>query len=76
MDVNALSVGLTFDSVSLGTGTHKVKGVIAATGLPPGVTLVEEDVEVEIEITGTADGDAGDGDTSDDGSAAESGDGV
>lgn len=76
VDVNALSVGLTFDSVSLGTGTHKVKGVIAATGLPPGVTLVEEDVEVEIEITGTADGDAGDGDTSDDGSAAESGDGV
>lgn len=84
VDVNALSVGLTFDSVSLGTGTHKVKGVIAATGLPAGVTLVEEDVEVEIEITGTAeDGNAG-GDVSvdvpageaGDGAAAESGDGV
>lgn len=76
VDVNALSVGLTFDSVSLGTGTHKVKGVIAATGLPAGVTLVEEDVEVEIEITGTAeDGNAG-GDVSADVPAGEAGDGA
>ena len=51
VDVSKLSVGLTFDSVSLGVGTHTVRGVIAATGLPAGVTLVEEDVEVEIEIT-------------------------
>ena len=55
VDVSTLSIGLTFDSVSLGTGTHTVRGVIAATGLPTGVTLVEEDVEVEIEITEAAD---------------------
>ena len=52
VDVNSLSIGLTFDSVSLGVGTHKVKGAVAATGLPAGVTLVQGDVEVEIEITG------------------------
>ena len=52
MDLNSLSIGLTFDSVSLGLGTHRVKGVVAATGLPSGVTLVGGDVEVEIEITG------------------------
>ena len=51
VDLSALSIGLTFDSVSLGPGTHAVRGVVAATGLPAGVTLVEEDVEVEIEIT-------------------------
>ena len=51
VDVGNLSIGLTFDSVSLGVGTHTVRGVIAATGLPAGVTLVQEDVEVEIEIT-------------------------
>ena len=54
VDVGRLSIGLTFDSVSLGTGTHSVRGVVAATGLPAGVTLVEEDVEVEIEITEAA----------------------
>ncbi|MGO5094455.1 CdaR family protein [Agathobaculum sp. LCP25S3_E8] len=52
VDLNSLSIGLTFDSVSLGLGTHRVKGVVAATGLPSGVTLVGGDVEVEIEITG------------------------
>lgn len=52
VDINSLSIGLTFDSVSLGLGTHKVKGIVAATGLPSGVTLVSGDVEVEIEITG------------------------
>lgn len=52
VDVNSLSIGLTFDSVSLGLGTHKVKGTVAATGLPSGVTLVGGDVEVEIAITG------------------------
>lgn len=51
VDVNSLSIGLTFDSVSLGVGKHKVKGVAATIGLPTGVTLVEEDIEVEIEIT-------------------------
>lgn len=54
VDVESLTIGLTFDSVSLGTGTHKVRGVIAATGLPSGVTLVQQDVEVEIEITESA----------------------
>ena len=29
--------------------------MIAATGLPAGVTLVEQDVEVEIRITGSED---------------------
>lgn len=55
VDLSTLSVGLTFDSASLGEGTHKVRGVIAATGLPVGVTLVEQDVEVEIRITGSED---------------------
>lgn len=55
VDLSTLSVGLAFDSVSLGEGTHKVRGVIAATGLPAGVTLVEQDVEVEIRITGGED---------------------
>ena len=53
VDVDSLSIGLTYDSVSLGTGTHTVRGVVAATGLPSGVTLVEQDVEVLIEITGS-----------------------
>ncbi len=51
VDVNNLSIGITYDSVSLGTGKHKVKGVATTIGLPSGVTLVEEDIEVEIEIT-------------------------
>ncbi len=51
VDVSSLSIGLTYDSVSLGTGRHKVKGVATTIGLPSGVTLVEEDIEVEIEIT-------------------------
>ena len=51
VDVSSLSIGLTYDSVSLGVGKHKVKGVAATIGLPNGVTLVEEDIEVEIEIT-------------------------
>ena len=50
VDTSSFSIGLTFDSASLGLGRHTVKGVVAATGLPTGVTLVEEDVEVEIEI--------------------------
>ena len=53
VDVNSLSIGLTFDSVSLGLGTHKVKGQVAATGLPAGVSLVGSEVVVEIEITVT-----------------------
>ena len=53
--MDSLSIGLTYDSVSLGTGTHTVRGVVAATGLPSGVTLVEQDVEVLIEITGSED---------------------
>ena len=52
VDVNNLSIGLTYDSVSLGVGRHKVKGVATTVGLPSGVTRVEEDIEVEIEITG------------------------
>lgn len=51
VDEQSFTIGLTCDSVSLGAGKHTVKGVIAATGLPRGVTLVEEDVQVEIEIS-------------------------
>lgn len=50
VDINSFSIGLTVDTVSLGKGKHKVKGLVAATGLPTGVTVVETDVEVEIEI--------------------------
>ncbi len=46
------SIGVTFDSVSLGEGKHEVKGVVAATSLPTGVTMVEEDVVVELSISG------------------------
>ena len=56
---DSLSIGLTFDSVSLGVGRHKVKGVAAAIGLPSDVTLVEEDIEVEIEITENSTGSGG-----------------
>lgn len=52
VETDSLSIGLTFDSVSLGAGRHKVKGIAAAIGLPHDVTLVEEDIEVEIQITG------------------------
>ena len=45
VDVNNLSIGLTYDSVSLGVGRHTVKGVATTVGLPSGVTLVEEDIE-------------------------------
>lgn len=48
VDESIFSVGITIDSASLGEGTHAVKGVIVATGLPNGVTLVEEDVQVSI----------------------------
>lgn len=58
VETGNFSIGLTFDSASLGEGRHKVKGVVAATGLPNGVTVVEEDVEVELEITQT-DADSG-----------------
>ena len=58
---NSLSIGLTFDSVSLGTGRHKVKGIAAAIGLPSDVTLVEEDIEVEIQITEDGSGGADSG---------------
>ncbi len=44
------SIGLTFDSESLGAGTHEVKGVVAATALPNGVTLVEGNVTAQIKI--------------------------
>jgi len=47
----SFTIGLTYDSVSLGAGKHTVKGVVAATGLPRGVTLVEEDAQIEIEIS-------------------------
>lgn len=40
VDVNNLSIGLTYDSVSLGVGRHTVKGVATTVGLPSGVTLV------------------------------------
>ena len=53
--------GMTFDSVSLGTGRHKVKGIAAAIGLPSDVTLVEEDIEVEIQITEDGSGGADSG---------------
>lgn len=56
---DSLSIGLTFDSVSLGVGRHKVKGVAAAIGLPSDVTLVEEDIEVEIEIRENSTGSGG-----------------
>ena len=58
---DSLSIGLTFDSVSLGTGRHKVKGIAAAIGLPSDVTLVEEDIEVEIQITEDGSGGADSG---------------
>ena len=61
VETNSLSIGLTFDSVSLGTGRHKVKGIAAAIGLPSDVTLVEEDIEVEIQITGDGSGGADSG---------------
>ncbi len=51
IEEDMFSIGLTFDSVSLGTGTHEVKGVVAATSLPAGVTLVEADVTVQLEIS-------------------------
>ncbi len=51
VDTDGFSIGLTFDSDSLGAGRHTVKGVVAATSLPAGVTVVE-DAEVEIEIGG------------------------
>lgn len=44
------SIGLTIDTASLGEGTHEVKGVVAATSLPDGVTLVDEDVQVVVVI--------------------------
>lgn len=50
IDVSNFSIGLTVDSASLGEGTHEVKGVVAATGLPSGVTLVDEDVQVTIAV--------------------------
>ena len=61
VETDSLSIGLTFDSVSLGTGRHKVKGIAAAIGLPSDVTLVEEDIEVEIQITGDGSGGADSG---------------
>ena len=61
VETGSLSIGLTFDSVSLGTGRHKVKGIAAAIGLPSDVTLVEEDIEVEIQITGDGSGGADSG---------------
>ncbi len=50
VEEDVFSIGLTFDSVSLGAGKHKVKAVVATTALPAGVTLVEEDVTVELSI--------------------------
>ena len=61
VETDSLSIGLTFDSVSLGAGRHKVKGIAAAIGLPHDVTLVEEDIEVEIQITGDGSGGADSG---------------
>ena len=61
VETDSLSIGLSFDSVSLGTGRHKVKGIAAAIGLPSDVTLVEEDIEVEIQITGDGSGGADSG---------------
>lgn len=78
VDANSFSIGLTFDSASLGAGIHSVKGMVVATGLPAGVTLVEEDVQVMIEITAAQAGesDAAGGQTDDappDASAPEEG---
>ena len=70
VDTSSFSIGLTFDSASLGLGRHTVKGVVAATGLPTGVTLVEEDVEVEIEIV-SADSEITDGGAAGEGGEAE-----
>lgn len=50
VDANIFSIGLTIDSASLGAGTHMVKGVVVATGLPSGVTLVDEDVQVVLKL--------------------------
>jgi YbbR domain-containing protein len=49
----SFTIGLTYDSSALGAGTHRVRGVIVASGLPVGVTLVEEDVQVLLELTPT-----------------------
>ncbi len=81
VDTDGFSIGLTFDSDSLGAGRHTVKGVVAATSLPAGVTVVEEDVEVEIEIvdngSGGTDGDAAAGTAPPDAAQPEeSGDGA
>lgn len=51
VDEDSFSIGLTFNSMSLGEGQHTVRGVITAIGLPTGVTLVEENVQVTIRIT-------------------------
>ncbi|MDY3618122.1 CdaR family protein [Agathobaculum sp.] len=50
IDPEIFSIGLTIDTASLGEGTHEVKGVVAATSLPVGVTLVDEDVQVVVAI--------------------------
>lgn len=50
VDEDSFSIGLTLDSASLGEGVHAVKGMVTATGLPAGVTLVGEDVQVDILI--------------------------
>lgn len=51
VEENGITVGVTFDSSALGEGVHVVRGVIVASGLPDGVSLVEDDVQVMIEIT-------------------------
>lgn len=69
VDIDSLSIGLTFDSVSLGVGTHTVKGMVAATGLPADVTMVGTDAEVQIEITDPTGTDTPPADGEDDGAA-------
>lgn len=59
VDESSFSIGLTLDSASLGAGAHEVKGVVTATGLPTGVTLIDEDVQVHILIEAATETSAG-----------------
>jgi YbbR domain-containing protein len=51
VDESGLTIGITFDSAALGEGAHMVRGVVVASNLPDGVSLVEQDVQVMLEIT-------------------------
>lgn len=51
VDTSSFTVSVTYDSSSLGQGSHKVRGMIAATGLPEGVYLVDQGVQIDILLT-------------------------